>query len=153
MILIVSLVSSFEINKVNLFRVLTAPFPLIFRSNLLIAFEVKLPTNPGKLSLAKEIAIFVSAFLPKLPKQEPKDLPDWIILGIWALLSLISVDILLAKAFFILVVCRVVGKSSCGNSSSSKFLSVNVNNVPVLFFVADFSLFNCGFVSLLLASW
>ena len=61
-----------EINKVNPFPALTAPFPLIFLSNLFIAFEIKLLTNPGKLSLAKGIAMFVSAFFPKLPKQEPK---------------------------------------------------------------------------------
>ena len=45
-------------NKVNPFPVLTAPFPLIFLSNLFIAFEAKLLTNPGKLSLAKGIARF-----------------------------------------------------------------------------------------------
>ena len=60
-------------NKVNLFPALTAPFPLIFISNLFIAFEVKLLTNPGKLSLAKGIAMFVSAYFPELPNQEPKD--------------------------------------------------------------------------------
>ena len=53
-IFIISFISSFEVNKVN-------PFPLIFLSNLVIALEVKLLTNPGKLSLAKGIAIFVSA--------------------------------------------------------------------------------------------
>ena len=53
---------SFEINKVNPFSALTAPFPLIFLSNSFVAFEVKLLTNPGKLSLAKGIATFVSAF-------------------------------------------------------------------------------------------
>ena len=76
MILIISFISSFEINKVNPFRALTAPFPLIFHSSLFIAFEVKLLTNPIKLSLAKAIAIFVSAFFPKLPNQEPKDTSD-----------------------------------------------------------------------------
>ena len=62
MILVISFVCSFEINKVNPFSALTAPFPLIFLSNLFIAFEVKLLNYPGKLSLAKGIAIFVSAF-------------------------------------------------------------------------------------------
>ena len=60
-------------NKENPFH---APFPLIFFSNLLIAFEVKLLTNPVNLSPAKRIVLFVSAFFPKLPNQEPKDLPD-----------------------------------------------------------------------------
>ena len=76
MILIISFISSFEKYKVNPFPASTAPFPLIFLSNLFIAFEVKLITNPDKLSLAKGIATFVSAFLPKLVNQEPKDQPD-----------------------------------------------------------------------------
>ena len=62
MILIKSLVSSFEINKVNSFPTLTAPFALIFLSNLFFAFEGKLLTSPGKLSLVKGIATFVSFF-------------------------------------------------------------------------------------------
>ena len=55
-------ISSFKIDKVNRFPALTAPFPLIFLSKLLIAFEAKLFTNPGKLSLAIRIGIFVGAF-------------------------------------------------------------------------------------------
>ena len=62
--------------KVNPFPDLTAPFPLIFLSNLFIAFEVKLLTYPGKLSLAKGIATFVCSFLPKLANQEAKDPRD-----------------------------------------------------------------------------
>ena len=65
-------------------------------------------TNPGKLSVAKGIASFVNAFYPKLPNQEPKDPPDWINLDIWVLVSFVSVEILLGKAFVILVVCLVV---------------------------------------------
>ena len=79
---IISFISLFEINKLNPFPALRAPFPLIFLSNLTIAFEVQLLTNPGKLSLAKGIAIIVSAFFPKLPNHEPKNPPDWIILDI-----------------------------------------------------------------------
>ena len=107
-ILIISFISSFEINKANLFPALTVPFPLIFLSNLFIAIEVKLLTNPGKLPLAKGIAIFVSAFFPKLRNEKPKDPPDWMILDIWALLSFISIDRLLANAFLILVVYLVL---------------------------------------------
>ena len=77
-----SFISSFDINDINHFSPLTAPFPLIFLSNLFIALEVKLLTNWGKLSHAKGVAIFVSAFFPKLPNQEPKNPPDWIILDI-----------------------------------------------------------------------
>ena len=62
-------------------------------------------TKPGKLSIAKEIATFVSAFYPRLVDQKTKDPYDLINLDIWALLSFISVDILLAKTFPILVVC------------------------------------------------
>ena len=58
--------SSFKINKVNPFPALAATLPLIFLSNFFIAFEAKLLTNPGKLSPAKEIATFVSAFFVKI---------------------------------------------------------------------------------------
>ena len=68
--------SSFEIKKVNLFPALTATFPLIFLLNLFVMIEVKLLTNPNKLSLSKEITIFFSALFPKLPNQKPKDPPD-----------------------------------------------------------------------------
>ena len=54
-------------NKVNPFSAFTAPFPLIFPSNLFIAFEVILFSKPDELSIAKGIATFVSAFFPKLP--------------------------------------------------------------------------------------
>ena len=70
MILVISFISSFEINKVNPF-----PFPLIFLLSLFIALEGKLLYNPGKLSLAKGIAIFASDFFSKLPNQERKDPP------------------------------------------------------------------------------
>ena len=36
-------------------------------------FEVKLLTNPVTVSLSKGIAMFVSAFFPKLPNRERKD--------------------------------------------------------------------------------
>ena len=64
MILLISFISIFKINKVNPFSALTAAFPIIFLSSLFIAFKVKLLTNSGKLSLAKGIAMFVSAFPP-----------------------------------------------------------------------------------------
>ena len=77
-ILIISFISSFEIEKVNPFPALRAPFPLISLLNLYIEFEAKLLTNSGKLSPGKGIAIFVWAFFPKLPNHEPKDALDWI---------------------------------------------------------------------------
>ena len=75
MILIISFISSFKIYKIIPCPALTAPFILTFLSILFVVFEVKLLTNPGTLPLAKGIATFVSAFLPKLANQEPKDSP------------------------------------------------------------------------------
>ena len=82
-------------------------------------------TSPGKLSLGKGIAIYVTAFLPKLP-NDLKYPPD------------ISNEILLAKEFTILVVCLVVRHNACGNSSSSKLFLPNLNIIPVLFFCCRF---------------
>ena len=47
-----------------------------FYLNFCITLKVILLNNPVKLSLAKEIAIFVRAFLPKLPNHKSKDPPD-----------------------------------------------------------------------------
>ena len=82
--------------------------------------------------------------------KTPKDPPDWTVLNIWALLSFISVDIFLAKAFLTLVVCLVVRNKSCGNSLSSMFFLFILNIVHVLFFAADFNLFNCVSVKLII---
>ena len=46
-------------NKVNPFPAMIVHFPSIYLLNLFFAFEAKLLTNPGKLSLAKGIAIFL----------------------------------------------------------------------------------------------
>ena len=62
MILLISFIPSFETNMVNHFPAITAPFPSIFLSILFIAFEDKLLTNPGNLSLTKETARSDSAF-------------------------------------------------------------------------------------------
>ena len=108
MILIISFIPLFKMNKVNPFPDLQAPVPLFVLSSLFIAFEVKLLANPGKLFLAKVIATFVGAFFSKLANQKPKDPPGWIILDIWTLISFIPVDILLAKTFLFLVICLAV---------------------------------------------
>ena len=60
--LIMSFISSFEINRVNPFSALITPFSLIFLSNLFIALKVKFLTNLGKLYVAKAIATFFSTF-------------------------------------------------------------------------------------------
>ena len=138
---------------------MTAPFPLIFLSNSFTALEVNLLTNPVKLPLTKGIcqsycdvvATFVPAFSPKLAKGEPKDPPIWIISHIWVLLTFISRDISLAKTFLFFVVCLVFRNNLCGNSSYAKFFLFNLNVAPVLFFAADFNLFNCVFFSLTLS--
>ena len=70
-ILIISFISSFEINKVTPFSALAAPFPPIFLSNIFVAYEVRLLTYPGKLYLAKGIEIFlVFSFLNYLTKNQ-----------------------------------------------------------------------------------
>ena len=102
MILIIWFISSFEINKVNPFPAQTVPFPFIFPSNLFIAFESKLLTNPGKLSLAKETKMnsYICYYvLPKLPNISRRSPPDWIILDNCSLLSFIFVGTFLAMAF------------------------------------------------------
>ena len=50
------------ISFISSFTFTFTPFLLIFLSNLFIAFEVKLLTNPSKLSIAKGIARFVITF-------------------------------------------------------------------------------------------
>ena len=50
---------------------------------------------------------------------------------------------LFPKAVLIFDAYFVVRKNSCGHSSSSKFFLFNLNNVPALFFAADFNFFNC----------
>ena len=72
-LIIILFISSFKINTVNLFPAPTVLVPLIFLSNLFIALEIKFVTNRGKLSVAKGIAIFASAFFPKLASRESKD--------------------------------------------------------------------------------
>ena len=67
-ILIIPFIFLFEINRVNTFPALTTPFSLIFLSNLFIAFEVKLLTDPGKLSLAKRIVLLFLNYLTKSHK-------------------------------------------------------------------------------------
>ena len=75
MILVISFISSFQINIVNAFPALAASFLLIIFLNFFLVFEVKSLTNPDKLSLDKRIAIFLSVLFPKLTNQGPKDPP------------------------------------------------------------------------------
>ena len=89
---------------------MTAPVLHIFVLNSFFAFEAKLLTNPGNLSLTKGISRSSSVFFPKLSKQEPKGLPDLFVLGISALLTFKS--FLLEKIFLILVIFVLVRNNS-----------------------------------------
>ena len=66
LILIISFISSFEINEINPFLALTASFPFSSLPSLSntfqVAVEAKLLANPGKLSLAKRRAISIILF-------------------------------------------------------------------------------------------
>ena len=79
--------------------------------------EKLIVANAAKTLLAKGTSFFIKrpANLPNKARRNP---PDLIILDNCPLLSFISVDILSAKAIFILVFYLVVRRNSCGNSSS-----------------------------------
>ena len=68
-------ICSSEMNKVNLFPVLTS-LSFIFLLNLIIAFKAKLLTNPDKLSLSTETETFLGAFFPELASQVLKNPTD-----------------------------------------------------------------------------
>ena len=53
MVLMILSINSFEMNRLNPFPTLTAPYPLIFHSVLSNMDEVALVTKLGKTSLAK----------------------------------------------------------------------------------------------------
>ena len=83
--------------------------------------------------------------LLELSKQELKDPPDGIVLDIWVLLS----RHIISKNIFCFTFCLVVWNTSCGYSSSWKFLLFILNIVLVLFFSLQIlSFFNCVFVYL-----
>ena len=86
--------------------------------------------------------------------DQPRFSPDLIVLNNFALLSFIYIDILLGKAFLILVFHLNVTSSSLGNYLFFlvKFFLAIANVVQVLFFAADFNFFGCLFVSLSLTS-
>ena len=82
--------------------------------------------------------------------DQPHFSPDWIILNNSALLSFVHIDILIGKAFLILLFCPNVTSNSWGNYLTFlvKFFLAIANVVQVLSFAADFNLFSCVFVSL-----
>ena len=133
MILLISSISSFQMTKVIPFSALTTPRLRIF---LWIASSIAeadaIAANGAKRFLAKRTATFING-PANLPDKAPRSPPDWMILDNCALLSFILVEILLAKAFLILVFYLFVRKSSCANSSSRKPFLVILNGTSVLF--------------------
>ena len=81
--------------------------------------------------LVKGTATFITGPANLLNKA-PKNLPDWIILDNWDLLSFIPIKILVEKTFFILAFHLAVGNNLCSNSSSWKVFFVILDIVPVL---------------------
>ena len=57
-------------NKVNPYPALTAPLPLIFLSNLFIAFEAKFLTDAGKVSLTKGIYLNYLTYYKEVHQTE-----------------------------------------------------------------------------------
>ena len=77
-----------------------------------IAEAVAVIPNGAKTFFAKGISTFINR-PANLLNNDPKNLPDWIILEIWALENFKSVEILL-KAFLSFVFYLVVNNNSCG---------------------------------------
>ena len=107
MILLTSPTSSFEVAKVICFPPLTTPTPHVAIASLThiylwveisIANTDAIVADDTKNFLAKETLTFISGPF-NLPNKAPLNPPDRMILDNWALLSFISVNILLAKAF------------------------------------------------------
>ena len=93
-IFIISFISSFEIIKV----VFPEPFIYFFWNPASIVEAAAVIPDGAKTFFAKGIAIFING-PANLLYNDLKNPPDWIILEIWALESIKSVDILLLKAF------------------------------------------------------
>ena len=74
-ILIISSISSYEMNNVNPFPALTAPYPLVFLSNLFNTGDDPLVANSDKISFAKRTSRPNNAFLSKLLIILPNALP------------------------------------------------------------------------------
>ena len=68
----------------------------------------------AKIFFAKGRATFIDG-PTNLLNNEPKNLPDWIILDICVLDNFRSADMLFSKAFLSLVFCLVVNNISCVN--------------------------------------
>ena len=131
--------------KVIAFPAVTTPGPYVFLWILLsIAKADTIVVNGVKTFLAKKRATFINGLANFLNKA-PRNPPYWMILENCGLLSFISVDILSAKTFFVLIFYLVVMNNLRGNSSSWKFfliiLKVNLNvifNVFLFYCILEF---------------
>ena len=75
-ILIMSYISSFQVNIVDPFPALTAPFPLIYLSYISNIDKIAFVANVGKKCLPKRITRSNNTFLPKLTNVLLRNLPD-----------------------------------------------------------------------------
>ena len=91
-------------------------FHVFFLQNYLLPTKLSVVASGDKVSLGKETENSINASFPNLFILLWRNLPDCIILDNWALLSFIYVDILLAKAFVILVFCIGVNNNKWGKS-------------------------------------
>ena len=98
------------------------------------------------MSLDKEIATFLGAFLPKFANNETNNPSDWIkfdnlkfrylsFTKFYICWHIISNDISYFSLVSFLIFCLVVRNNSCSNYSSSSF--------SCFIFAADITLFNC----------
>ena len=91
----------------------------------------------AKTFLSNRAATFISR-TAYIRTRAPRNLSGWMNLENCAFLSFISVEIILAKAFYILVSCLDINNNSCGNSLSWQFLFVILDAKQFLFFCSRF---------------
>ena len=91
-------------------------FHVFFLQNYLLQTKLSVVASGDNVPLGKGTENSINASFPNLFILLWRNLPDCIILDNWALLSFIYVDILLAKAFVILVFCIGVNNNKWGKS-------------------------------------
>ena len=101
----------------------------------------------AKIFFTKGTANFINGSA-NLLNNDPKNLPHWIILEIWALESFIFVYILLLNAFLNFAFSLVVSNNSLGKSFPSSIFKLILKVVPALILTAVFSFFSCASVNL-----
>ena len=87
--------------------------------------------------MLNEIATFINR-LANLINNDTKNPPSWIVLEIWALESIKSVDVLLLNIFL-----SFVNNNSWGRSFPSGIFTLILRVVPFLFLASVFSCLNC----------